>query len=74
MRKEKVKRKLLKTISEEYSEEDIERLERLSNKVRRGMPVDFTEAIDVMAYQEILKEQRQHSLWKRFKHWLKWGG
>lgn len=36
-----------------------ERLEMLSNKVRRGEPIDFSEAIEVIEYQEQLKQERK---------------
>jgi hypothetical protein len=36
-----------------------ERLEMLSEKVRRGQPIDFSEAIEVIDYQEQLKQERK---------------
>jgi hypothetical protein len=36
-----------------------ERLEMLSEKVRRGQPIDFNEAIEVIDYQEQLKQERK---------------
>ena len=38
-----------------------ERLEMLSNKVRSGEPIDFSEAIEVIHYQEQLKQDRKNS-------------
>ena len=38
-----------------------ERLEMLSNKVRRGEPIDFSEAIEVIHYQEQLKQDRKNN-------------
>lgn len=35
-----------------------ERLEKLSNKVRSGTPIEFSEALEVIAYQEMLKANR----------------
>lgn len=49
-----------------------ERLEALSDKVRCGIPIDFIEALEVIEYQQLLKEKRQNSLWERIKHWWKW--
>ncbi len=36
-----------------------ERLEKLSDQVRRGIPVGFGEALEVVAYQEYLREMRE---------------
>ena len=36
-----------------------ERLEMLSDKVRMGEPIDFNEAIEVIEYQEQLKQERK---------------
>lgn len=40
-----------------------ERLERLSDKVRRGEPIDFAEAIEVIDYQMKLKQDRINNSW-----------
>jgi hypothetical protein len=49
-----------------------ERLEFLSDKVRKGEPVDFFEAIEVIAYQERLKKQKkQNKFIQFFKRWFK---
>jgi hypothetical protein len=44
-----------------------ERLERLSDDVRRGIPVGFQEALEVVEYQDQLKGQRKMALWS----WLR---
>ena len=49
-----------------------ERLEALSDKIRQGIPVDFIEALEVIEYQQLLKEKRNNSLWERIKYWWKW--
>jgi len=49
-----------------------ERLERLSDSVRQGIPIDFREALEVITYQQTLSEIRNNSLWERIKHWWKW--
>lgn len=36
-----------------------ERLEILSEKVRMGEPIDFNDAIEVIEYQELLKQERK---------------
>jgi hypothetical protein len=36
-----------------------ERLEKLSNEVRKGNPISFTEAMEVISYQEELKRNRK---------------
>jgi hypothetical protein len=36
-----------------------ERLEKLSDEVRRGTPIGFNEALEVIAYQEELKRNRK---------------
>ena len=38
------------------------RLEELSDCVRRGIPIDFRDAIEVIAYQEELRKQRNFTL------------
>lgn len=40
-----------------------ERLERLSDKVRMGEPIDFNDAIEVIDYQMKLKQERNHHSW-----------
>lgn len=50
-----------------------EHLEELSDKVRQGIPIGFIEAIEVVEYQQTLREKREKSAWLRFKHWFKWG-
>ena len=41
------------------------RLEELSNKVRMGEAVGFTEALEVIEYQQILRRERESK-----KSWL----
>lgn len=38
-----------------------ERLEELSDKVRRGEPISFTEALEVVEYQEKLRKVKKKS-------------
>lgn len=40
-----------------------ERLEQLSEDVRMGIPVDMSEALEVIAYQERLKVERSLLPW-----------
>ena len=40
-----------------------ETLEALSDKVRKGEPVDFLEAIAVINYQENLRREREANSW-----------
>ena len=47
-------------------------LEELSDKVRKGEPIGFLEAIAVIDYQKLLKEEREYNkLHNRFKRWFK---
>lgn len=46
------------------------RLEELSDKVRMGIPISFSEALEVIEYQETLRAEREKSIWKRFVHWI----
>jgi len=48
-----------------------DRLERLSDEVRKGHPIDFLETLEVIEYQNIIKDTRQLSWWGNFKKWLK---
>jgi Ethanolamine utilization protein EutJ (predicted chaperonin) len=49
-----------------------ERLELLSDKVRQGIPINFFDAIEVVAYQEKLKEMRENSsIWGKIKQVFK---
>ena len=47
-----------------------ERLEMLSDQVRRGIPIDFSEAIEVIDYQQRLQQELKNNSWvyklKRF--------
>ncbi len=38
-----------------------ERLEMLSDMVRKGEPIDFSEAMEVIEYQEQLKVERKNN-------------
>ncbi len=40
-----------------------QRLERLSDQVRRGIPIDFHEAIQVIDYQQRLQQERKNNSW-----------
>jgi len=40
-----------------------ERLEQLSDDVRRGIPVDVDEAFEVIAYQGMVQEHRKSLPW-----------
>lgn len=46
-----------------------ERLELLSDKVRRGIPIGFIEALEVIEYQESIKKEKV-SWWQKIKHHL----
>jgi hypothetical protein len=48
-----------------------ETLEALSDKVRKGEPIGFLEAIAVVNYQENLRREREaNTLVARLKRWL----
>jgi len=51
-----------------------ERLEALSDKVRRGIPIDFGEALEVIDYQKRLQaereERRSKTLLGRVMRWV----
>jgi hypothetical protein len=51
------------------------RLEELSDKVRRGVPINFWEAIEVIEYQDALKNKRRAAKSKtilgRMMHWVR---
>lgn len=49
-----------------------EALEALSDKVRKGEPIGFLEAIAVINYQENLRREREANSWRaRLKRWLR---
>ena len=48
-----------------------DRLEKLSDLVRQGVPIDFSETLEVIAYQESKKLHRTTGLMRRFAKWLK---
>jgi len=47
-----------------------ERLERLSDLVRQGVPIDLGDALEVIDYQESKKVHRTTGLIRRFAKWL----
>ena len=47
------------------------RLEYLSDQIRKGIPVDFNEAIEAIEYQESLREKRESSNWNKLRNWLR---
>jgi hypothetical protein len=48
-----------------------DRLEILSDMVRKGQPIDFSEAIEVINYQENLKlERKKNSFMHKVKRWI----
>lgn len=48
-----------------------ERLELLSDKVRKGQPVDIGEALEVIEYQKQLKATQPQPLLKQFLNWCR---
>jgi len=49
-----------------------DRLEILSDMVRKGQPIDFSEAIEVINYQENLKlERKKNSFVYKVKRWIR---
>ena len=49
-----------------------ERLEILSNKARKGEPIGYVEALEVIEYQEKLNEYRkENSVIEKFKKFFK---
>ena len=49
-----------------------ETLEALSDKVRKGEPIGFLEALAVIDYQEDMRRQREANSWTaRLKRWLR---
>jgi hypothetical protein len=47
------------------------RLEELSDKVRMGIPINFAEALEVIAYQESLKAVRLKTWLGRLRLWFR---
>jgi protein-arginine kinase activator protein McsA len=47
-----------------------DRLETLSDMIRKGQPIDFSEAIEVINYQENLKERKKNSFMYKVKRWI----
>ena len=51
--------------------ERLNRLEILSDMVRKGQPIDFSETIEVINYQENLKlERKKNSFVYKVKRWI----
>ena len=48
-----------------------ERLEKLSDLVRQGVPIEFDEALEVIKYQESKKAHRITKSIRRFAKWLR---
>ena len=48
-----------------------ERLEKLSDLVRRGAPIGFGEFLEVIAYQDGKKLHRPTTAWRSLCKWLK---
>lgn len=42
-----------------------ERLERISDAIRRGVPVTFSEAIEAIDYQDALRRHAKYNKWWR---------
>ena len=47
-----------------------ERLEKISDKVRMGIPIDLMEALEVIEYQENLKKNKRKSFVRRVIDWF----
>lgn len=47
------------------------RLEELSDKVRRGIPVSMVEAVEVIEYQETLRKNTNQTLKDKFINFFK---
>ena len=58
------------------TEQEIKRLEELSDQVMMGIPVDFSEALEVIEYQTELAAVRASSVslasrwWAPIRNWL----
>ena len=48
-----------------------DRLESLSDKVRMGISIDFSEALEVIEYQECLRLRRDNTVLRRIMRWLR---
>jgi hypothetical protein len=46
---------------ENRSNSEIEYLEKMSDKVRMGIPIDFIDAMNVFLYQEELAQKRRYN-------------
>jgi hypothetical protein len=47
-----------------------EKLEQLSDKVRMGIPIGFTEALEVIEYQKNIKKNKKKSFVRRIVDWF----
>ncbi len=58
------------------TEQEIKRLEELSDQVRMGIPINFSDALEVVEYQTELAEIRASSVslvsrwWAPIRDWL----
>ena len=48
-----------------------ERLEYLSDQVRKGIPLDFAEALEVIEYQSSMRGKKKSSPWRKCLDWIK---
>ena len=55
---------------ETLKNERLEKLEKLSDAVRNGIPVTYAEALAVVEYQENLKENRKETIVRRVLKWF----
>lgn len=55
-------------------ESEIARLEGLSNKARKGIPIGINEALDVIEYQENLKKtkKKKKTFWEKLINKTRW--
>lgn len=47
-----------------------EKLEQLLDKVRMGIPISFTEALEVIEYRENIKKNKKKSFVRRIIDWF----
>ena len=47
-----------------------EKLEQLLDKVRMGIPIGFTESLEVIEYQENIKKNKKKSFVRRIVDWF----
>ena len=53
----------------EFTRDD--RLEFISDQIRKGIPVGLYEAIEAIDYQNRLKEYKNKKWWKKILNWFK---